>query len=165
MLTAVQTVVGTKSGSKVRIGSPMRFSRPLRSFCGPNSGRTPSSACVCRAGCAEPVSTYQRKGLSTGVEGTGRRQVLGPRGWRLEPGRGVVELSEPDGSSLGKLPRVAWTRLRPSHTSAPMASAASAGTSSEGSGSAEVTQSESSDVGAAPTQSRPSAADREFGQP
>jgi hypothetical protein len=38
-----------KSGRKVRLGFPMRFSRPLWSFCGPDPGRMPSSTCVCRA--------------------------------------------------------------------------------------------------------------------
>jgi hypothetical protein len=51
------------------------------------------------------------------------------------------------------------------HSSAPTASAASAQTSAERSGSSEATRSESSDASGAQTQSRPSAADREFGQP
>jgi hypothetical protein len=51
------------------------------------------------------------------------------------------------------------------HTSAPTASAASAQTSAEGSDSSEVPRSESSGASGAQTQSRPSAADREFGQP
>jgi hypothetical protein len=50
-----QTLAGflDQSGSKVRLGFGKRFSRPLRSCCGPDSACMPSSTRVCRVGCSE----------------------------------------------------------------------------------------------------------------